>query len=88
MELARVVDYMGHVVKEAVEIQLYPNNFNRDIIHSELILKPNHQYTLTDSAYCPNWLAHGQEHWSQEASHKYKCNGQSQMQSCHSSHQS
>jgi hypothetical protein len=28
--LARMVGYMDHIVKEAIEIWLHPNNFNRD----------------------------------------------------------
>ena len=28
--LARVNGYMDHLVKEAIEIQVHPNNFNRD----------------------------------------------------------
>jgi hypothetical protein len=28
--LAKVKGYVDHLVKEAIEIQLHPNNFNRD----------------------------------------------------------
>jgi hypothetical protein len=43
--LARTACYMDCVVKEAVEIQLHPDNRHR--IYSESILEPSYQHALT-----------------------------------------
>jgi hypothetical protein len=47
-ELARTTGYMGHLVKETNEIQLHPNNFNRDMAFP--LMHP--QYLTTYVATC------------------------------------
>jgi hypothetical protein len=42
MALARMAGYMHHAAKEAAEIQLHPDNFNRDVIFSQSILEPRY----------------------------------------------
>jgi hypothetical protein len=46
MVLARIVDYLDRLVKEATEIHLHPDNFNRDWIYFEVILVLSHQHTV------------------------------------------
>ncbi|KDR18577.1 hypothetical protein L798_06557 [Zootermopsis nevadensis] len=76
--LDKATRYVGHVIKEAIEIRLHPKNFNGDGCFTLSVLVPSGQHTQTIQRHQsgrkaklsqhlptptrPNWLIHSFEH--------------------------